>query len=244
MTDVVEFLCTIDHAKFTSADRACAVLWWIGRDDSTIGMGTAEICALIEQSGHPKQNKSRLASQLAGDNRRVNRVPGGKAWRLHPRGRSELDGIYEELAQGPRMPKASDTVISRTMFEGTRGYIEKVVRQINVSYDSGLYDCCAVMCRRLLETLIIEVYEHAGRATDIKAKDGHFFMLADLLRIIMKDTAFNISRNAQKCLEEFKKLGDLSAHNRRFNAQKNDIDKIQSGLRVSTEELLHLAKLI
>ena len=100
------------------------------------------------------------------------------------------------------------------------------------------------MCRRLVETLIIEVYESEGRASDVKGKDGHFFMLADLTKAITTDQRFNLGRNAQKGLEEFKRLGDLSAHNRRFNAQRGDIDKIQSGLRVSSEELMHLAKLI
>lgn len=243
MTTVVEFLQSIDQAKLTAGERARAILWWLGREDNNVGMGTAEICSIIERSGHPKQNASRLDSQLS-DDRRVSRVPGSKAWRLHPRGRTELDLIYADIAQTPRILKASDSILARALFDGTRGYIEKVVRQINASYDTGLYDCCAVMCRRLLETLIIEVYEHVGRPADIKGKDGHFFMLADLVRTIAKDAAFNISRNAQRGLEEFKRLGDLAAHNRRFNAQKNDIDQIQPGLRVSAEELLHLAGLI
>ena len=37
--------------------------------------------------------------------------------------------------------------------------MEKVLSQINGSYDCALFDCTAVMCRRLLETLIIEAYE-------------------------------------------------------------------------------------
>ena len=244
MTDVVEFLRSIESEKLTGADRARAILWWMSRDDNSVGMTTAEMCGIIETVGHAKQNVSRLDTQLSEDRRRVSRVPGAKAWRLNPRGRSELDQSYEALAQAPRIPKASDTILSRNLFDGTRGYIEKVVRQINASYDAGLYDCCAVMCRRLLETLIIEVYEHVKRSDDIKGKDGHFLMLADLVKTIGSDPAFNLSRNAQRGLDEFKRLGDLSAHNRRFNAQKNDIDQIQAGLRVSTEELLHLAGLI
>jgi hypothetical protein len=207
-------------------------------------MSTAAICEIIEKTGHPKQNVTRLDLQLSNDKKSVARVPGSKAWRLHPRGRLELDQLYGSLIQAPRIPRQSDSILVRNLFAGTRGYIEKVVRQANASYDIGLYDCCAVMCRRLIETLIIEVYEHVGRSNEIKSLDGHFFMLADLLRAVTKDVAFNLSRNTQRGLEEFKRLGDLSAHNRRFNAQKSDIDKIQAGLRISTEELLHLAGLI
>ena len=46
-----------------------------------------------------------------------------------------------------------------------------------------------------------------------------------------------------KGLRDFKNLGDLSAHNRRFNARKEDIDRVRDGLRVIVEELVHLANL-
>ena len=44
-------------------------------------------------------------------------------------------------------------------------------------------------------------------------------------------------------LNAFKKLGDLSAHNRRFNADADDIKRVRDDLRVAAEELLHLANL-
>jgi hypothetical protein len=99
------------------------------------------------------------------------------------------------------------------------------------------------MCRRLLETLIIEVYEHCGRASEIKGTDGHFLMLNGLATFFESDKAFNMSRNGLKGLRDFKNLGDLSAHNRRFNARKEDIDRVRDGLRVAVEEFVHLAKL-
>jgi hypothetical protein len=99
------------------------------------------------------------------------------------------------------------------------------------------------MCRRLLETLIIEVYEHCGRAADIKGTDGNFLMLNGLVSVFEKDTAFNLRRKGIKGLRDFKNLGDLSAHARRFNAQKEDIDGVREGLRIAVEELIHLAAL-
>jgi hypothetical protein len=41
-----------------------------------------------------------------------------------------------------------------------------------------------------------------------------------------------------KGLRDLKQIGDLSAHNRRFNARQNDIDRVRDGLRVAAEELL------
>jgi hypothetical protein len=144
----------------------------------------------------------------------------------------------------PSAVKPSDSVLPRGLFSGTRGYIEKVVTQINGSYDCGFYDCCAVMCRRLGETLIIETYESQGRASDIKGSDDNFLMLSGLLGVLNKDESIHLGRNAKRGLEGLKDLGDKSAHNRRFNARQPDIDGIKSDLRTAAEELLHLAKLI
>lgn len=142
----------------------------------------------------------------------------------------------------PGAPKNTGSVIPLGLAT-TRGYLDRVVLQLNASYDAQLFDCCAVMCRRLLETLIIEVYEHCGRAAEIKGSDGNFLMLSGLACYFEKDKAFNVGRNGMKGLRDFKSLGDLSAHNRRFNARKEDIDRVRDGLRVIVEELLYLAKL-
>ncbi len=245
MTELISFLKAIDEINLSATDRAAAILWYVGREDITQGMSAAQICKVFLDLGHPKQNISRINANLSANKKMFSRVPGKKDdWRLHPRGRKELDISYESTLGLPKQPKATDSVLPKALFLGTRGYIEKVVLQINASYDSGLYDCCAVMCRRLVETLIIEIYESKTRTIDIKGSDGHFYMLADLLKIFEADSTFTVSRNAKKGLQDFKKLGDLSAHNRRFNARKVDIDQVQGGLRIACEELLHIAKLI
>ncbi|HMG77477.1 MAG TPA: hypothetical protein VK591_02275, partial [Xanthobacteraceae bacterium] len=143
----------------------------------------------------------------------------------------------------PVIARPSDSVFPRELFSNTRGYIEKIVHQINGSYDYSFYDCCAVMCRRLGETLIIEIYESQGRAKEIKGPDDNFLMLSGLLGVLNKDRSINLGRNAKRGLESLKDLGDKSAHNRRFNARQPDIDSVKSDLRTAAEELLHLAKL-
>ena len=96
------------------------------------------------------------------------------------------------------------------------------------------------MCRRLLETLIIEIYESQDRSSEIKGNDDNFLMFSGLLNYVEKDAKINISRNCLSGLKKFKKLGDLSAHNRRFNAGKNDIDRIRDDLRIASQELINI----
>ncbi len=236
-----QFLQVIDHERLTVLDRALALLWWVGRENASNGLSARDICETLERNGHPKQNIFRLNSSLVSD-RRTAKADADK-WRLHPRAKKELDEKFADIAGSNPEPPATDSVLPREIFESTRGYIERIVYQLNASYDQTLFDCCAVMCRRILETLLIEVYESVGRAHNVKDQDGHFFMFARLLTYFEKDPQFHPSRNALKGLKDFKALGDLSAHNRRFNARRDDIDRVRDGLRIAAEELLNLAGL-
>lgn len=236
-----EFFRSIDRDGFRAIDRALGLLWFLGKDDASIGASAKSLCEIIERHGHPKQNASRLNEALVEDRRTSKDGP--DRWRLHPTARRVLNEQYASVVAA-KAERPSDTILPRELFKTSRrGYVDKVVYQLNASYDHGLYDCCAVMCRRLLETLIIEVYEAKERAIEIKGSDGHFFMFAGLLAFLERDSKVNLSRNTMKGLRDVKALGDLAAHNRRFVASRDDIDRIRDGLRVASGELLALAGL-
>jgi hypothetical protein len=139
---------------------------------------------------------------------------------------------------------ANELVLPFAMVKGTRGYIEKVTNQINGCYEKGWFDGCAVMMRRLMETLIIECFEEHGIATKIKNQKGDFFYLADLIDKATQETAWNLGRNAKQALPRLKNVGDQSAHSRRYNAHREDIDKLSNDFRIVCQELLYIAKLI
>ena len=134
-------------------------------------------------------------------------------------------------------------VIPFTLVRGTRGYIERITHQINGTYSNGWYDSCAVMIRRLIETLIIESFESHGIADNIKNSGGDFFYLSDLISKTLSESTWNISRNARQALPKLKDIGDKSAHSRRFNAVRHDIDKVNPQIRVVVQEFVYLAGL-
>ena len=154
---------------------------------------------------------------------------------------SELLPRVEGLTADP-VPE-TEQVLPVAVIENTRGYIEKVVLQANGSYEHQWYDACAVMIRRLVETFIIELYEAKGKAEEVQDADGNFLMLRDLVDCISVEKDWNLSRETKRILPLLKNLGDRSAHNRRYLAKKQDIDKVLPGLRVVTDDLLHLAGL-
>jgi len=231
------FLQALAGEKMTSNERAVALLWFHGLDSTDVNLKPAVLCKEIEYAGYARQNTSRITKALEADKRTTKGSNG--TFRIRVDARPDLDVKYLSYVEQRPLPR-STSVLPADMFHDTRGYIEKVVAQINVSYDISLYDCCAVMCLRLLETLIIELYEAQGRANEIKDGDGHFLMFSGLLRYLESDRSITIGRNGIKGLKDFKLLGDLSAHNRRFLARRDDIDRIRDGMRVAAEELLHL----
>ena len=138
---------------------------------------------------------------------------------------------------------SSQSVLPHALVSSTRGYIERVVFQINGCYENGWFDGCAVMMRRLLETLIIESFESHGIAAKIKDAHGDFLMLSDLIKKTLSETSWNLGRNTRKALPKLKVIGDMSAHSRRYNAHREDIERLNTDFRVVCEELLYLADL-
>lgn len=155
--------------------------------------------------------------------------------------KSELLPRLENLTANP-VP-LSEQILPMAVVQNTHSYLEKVVLQANGCYEHQWYDACAVLIRRLVETLIIELYEAKGKATEIQDRDGNFWMLNVLVTKVIAEPSWNLGRETKAALPLLKNLGDRSAHNRRFFAMKADIDKVLPGLRVVADDLLHLSGL-
>ena len=134
-------------------------------------------------------------------------------------------------------------VLPHSLFKSTRGYIEKVVFQINRCYEHTAYDACAVMIRRLIEVLIIESFENHTISSLIKNSNGDYLYLSDLIDKTLVQTQWNLGRNTKSALRRLKSIGDQSAHSRRYNARREYIDDIILDLRCTSEELLYIAGL-
>jgi len=99
------------------------------------------------------------------------------------------------------------------------------------------------MIRRLVETLIIEVFESYGIAARIQNSSGDFLYLSELISKTLTESAWNLGRNTKTALPRLKDIGDQSAHSRRFVAHRSDIDRIIPDLRTVVQELTLLAQL-
>ena len=100
------------------------------------------------------------------------------------------------------------------------------------------------MIRRLIETLIIECFEGHHIDARVKDPDGNFVSLENLIVQFLNEPTWNLGRDARRSLAKLPKIkgiGDLSAHNRRFIAQKDDIDRNADEIRVAIQEMIAIA---
>jgi hypothetical protein len=128
------------------------------------------------------------------------------------------------------------------MFQGTKSYFEKLILEINTAYDSTLYDCAAVILRRILESLIIEVFISKKIVHEIRPNNS-FLMLDPLIGKLVNNQSIILGRNTHDAMLEIKRVGDTAAHDRSYITQKEDIDNLKINARRTFYELLTICEL-
>jgi hypothetical protein len=220
---------------------ATGILCWHDFRCAGTEMSVWEIAKLMTSFGLGNPNRARLEAKLS---RSPFTLRGNNGFKLRAGAR---DAIRQSLpgAFEPAPPEINleTGYLPRQVWNKTRGYFEKVCRQLNGSYQFGFYDAALVMIRRAAETLIIEAYEYLKREGEIKDAEGNYFMLGELVNRSSAAGGLSLGREAKAALKEMKKLGDRSAHNRRYNAVKADLDDIRGGVRVVADELINIASL-
>jgi hypothetical protein len=133
-------------------------------------------------------------------------------------------------------------VLPRDDFVGTRRHLEELVREINGTYQYTFYDGCVVLCRRIVEMLLIEAFEHAGKGSAIR-QNSNYVQLSDIIAAAQSGQHIKLARNTGRDLEEIKKAGDAGAHSRTYITKQQDIDHLKLTLRRVVSELMHLANI-
>lgn len=224
-----------------SIDVALAILLW--HDEAAPGteMTPWDIAKIMSAEGLANPNRADLAAKLS---RSGLTLRGERGFRLKARAADAIRGRLPG-AFGPRTPELNleKGYLAHEVWRDTRGYIEKVCIQLNGCYQFSFYDAASVMVRRVVETLIIEAFEHVHRESEIRDSDNNYFMLGELVNRSTDPRGLTLGREAKAALREIKKIGDRSAHNRRYNAVKADLDEIRPGVRVAVDELINMASL-
>ncbi len=195
------------------------------------------VCNWFEALGLHKPNQSRLKQNL---NKSRSFVKGKEkeSFRLHANEVQSFKQSFLFMVEKTEEIETADTILPASLYENTRGYIESLSKQINASYENNIFDGCAVLMRRLLEVCLILSYENQGIDAEIKSQ-GNYKMLSDIVSNAIGNPKLSLSRDTKSCLEDFRAIGNFSAHKIYYNAKKADIRKVILEYRAAIEELLY-----
>jgi len=124
--------------------------------------------------------------------------------------------------------------------DGSRGYVVNITRQVNRCFHCESFDACAVMIRKLLETLIIEVFEKKGIASNIKDTSGNYLMFTDLVTKLINSPETPVGKTTKKELPNIATVLNNCAHNRTFNISKSQLVQYQTAIQIAIQELMSL----
>jgi hypothetical protein len=202
-------------------DRAIALLWYYHETEEFEERSPSDLSYDLHEDGFPKPNVTRLEQEL----KRSRYTIAGRrkgTFQIDIRKLAELDKQYRPLLN-LRDIKVDDTILPSDWVAGTRGYLERMVLQINGANQFGFLDCCAVLCRRLMESLLIEIYISQTRQNEIQTS-GVFFGLDKLISYIVADKKITLGRNSHLTMNDIKLIGDTAAHDRAYITQPVDLD--------------------
>lgn len=235
-----QFAKCLRHLDLSHVDRAVALLWYYRETQLFDERSPSELAADLHDEGFPKPNITRLADGLRKSKYTIVGKRKGTV-QIDARKIAKLTEAYNQYLDVPDV-QVKGEYLPPEFTAGTRKYLEQIVRQINGSYEAGFYDACATLCRRLMESLIIDCYVTAKRAHEIQ-RDGVFLMLDSLITVITSDRSIVLGRNTPNTMREVKTIGDTAAHDRTYITPKLDLDDMRLRYRHLIQELLDLAKI-
>lgn len=239
-----DFCAIAKELKRTNAEKALAILWHFDDLERDATKTAGELTKVLTDHHLGTPNQTALADAIR-NTKLANEHKGG--FRLKPGSRTIIRGWLPDNLSGsqPAMNHASG-YLPEAVWLSKRTYVNLISRELNGCFRNAYYNAAGVMLRRLLETLIIEAYEHLGRESEIRGGGGNYLMLSELAERACGENnhrGLNLGRDSKKALKEARNIGNWSAHGRRFLAHEGDLTKIQDGARLLVQELVQIADL-
>ena len=241
--DLPSFAEGISKLGLTEVGHAIALLWYFDQMEGRSELRPAYLAELMNDlSLRRRVNVTRLGRQLLA-NRDVMRGREMGTVRLRVASKARLSSRYNEIAGTATAPQADTQIIPAGLFENTRPHLESLVTQINGSYPRGFYDACAVMCRRLLECLLLLAFERAEKGDVIRDAAGEYRAFADIIGLASSNRHIKLARGAGAVMGKIEYVGDLAARHPTYITRQKDIDEQRPGFRRVISELAHLAEI-
>jgi hypothetical protein len=199
-----------------------------------------EVSNWFESLNFPKPNTTRLERNLSAqtDFTRGSRT---KSFKLHAKKIKALREAIPDIQVKPTEVESDGSILPDSLLEGKRSYIQMFGRQINSAYTNNIFDGCAVLMRRMVEVCLIHTYENLKIDNQISLSPGRFKDLKEIIKDAISNPDIKLTPDSKDCLDEFRVLGNLSAHQLYYNCRPEEIKRVKGKFRLLIEELFNKA---
>lgn len=213
------FLKGTDFFNKSEIEKVKIISYYLSINDSNFEFNVDDMAELFKKLGLHTPNKSRLKKNI---NSSRDFIKGYKKdhFRLHANVISGMREKYKAIDYYSEIIETMNSILPESLDKDTRSYIESLAKQINASYENNIFDGCAVLMRRLLEILLIHSFESLGIESEIKNSSGEYFMLSEIIKNAKINSTLSLSRNTKECLDDFRTLGNFSAHKVYYTAKR------------------------
>jgi len=230
-----EYLEKIQKKHGKESTLAAALVWHMAKADPRTDVAVDDIIETFVSSGLKSSvNKPRLMKALSGESGILKGTLAGH-FRCSLRHLEDLETKFSVDGEHT-VPRISYSFLAKDTFSNRRAYLVEMCKQINGTYEYEFYDGCAVLMRRLMESLLIEVFETAGEAALIKDGNGNYKMLNGIISALGQSSV-RFARGTDGIITNVKKVGDNAAHGRTHVTKKNDINDLKIDYRKLISEL-------
>lgn len=243
---ILDFIEQVSLPEKTELERAKLLCFYYFKETGETRFGLNDISNLMMQCGFNLPNLSRLRNNLTKGNPKVMVLVKGTRGTLEfiPAVLQALEKDLGSAWEDTVTIISKSELIDEIKFCGKRGYLDRLIKQINHSYANNCFDACAVLMRRLFEVMLVLTYEKLGIDGEIKnSTSGEYLMLDGIVKNAKNNRTLKLSRIKNE-YDSFRMVGNFSAHGITYTAGKKDIDDIKINYRVMLEDLYIKAGLL
>ncbi len=244
--EIIKFINSTDLNNKNEITRSKLLCFYHYKETGEKRFSMSLISNLLIQSGFNAPNTSRLKQRLVKgrDKAFIESKNGTPTLEFIPVILQSMDKDIGNLWEDSVTIVSNSALIDEEKFCNKRNYLDKLIYQINHSYENNCYDATAVLMRRLFEVLLVLSYQNMGIDNEIKDSSGKgYVMLESIVGNAKNNQTLKLSRIKNE-FDSFRMVGNFSAHNITYTAGKKDIDNIKLNYRVMLEELYNKAGLI
>jgi hypothetical protein len=235
--NIEEFAESAKLLDASEVDCVALIAYFRAETEGAKEFALSELSPIYRSLDLPIPNWSRLGRNAL-DRHVFLRGTKPNTFRLHAVKKREIKSLFDGLLSAPKEAKSDSSIIPDSLLLGKRSYVGRFAAQINAAYTQGIFDGCAVLMRRLLEICLIHAYENAGLLSTIEITSGRCKDLGVIIADAEDGNKLRLTTESLACLDEFRQLGNLSAHRLYYNCRHEEIDRVKHKYRLTIEELL------